>query len=328
MGKEGDQIAGRLIEYLRKKVGDPTLDYGSPLTQLRGGFETETYRFTLSGVREELSGPLVLRLYPPFYSGGRAVWESTVQNVLVDQGYPSAKVHFLCGDVSLLDGVFFIMDFLPGKPMIVAPMETIPQLLGETHAALHSIDPAPLLRALSEQGIDPSTCRPDKRSDWLKERAEKNPWIREGVDWLSKNRPPEPEHLAVCHGDFHPLNILVQDGKVTGVLDWPGLLVADPALDVAYTLVLMTVPLKHLSATLDPQLSSVDWDRSAQRYLHAYDTKKPLDRTHLDYYRARRCINALVEGVEGHEVWQHPPVVQDLVSVVRAITGLWITIPD
>ena len=74
-----------------------------------------------------------------------------------------------------------------------------------------------------------------------------NSLVKRRIDWLLENRPPEPERLAVCHGDFHPLNILVQDGIVTGVLDWPGFIIADPALDIANTIVLSTIPFKHIA---------------------------------------------------------------------------------
>ncbi len=54
------------------------------------------------------------------------------------------------------------------------------------------------------------------------------------------------QNASICHGDFHPLNILVKEGQVTAVLDWPGFSIADPVLDVAYTVVLLTIPAKHL----------------------------------------------------------------------------------
>jgi len=115
--------------------------FASPLTRLQGGFETATYRFELDGAPANLSGPIVLRLYPQFYGTRNAIWESTVQNVLAGEGYPVARAHILCTDVSVLDGAFFIMDYLPGRPLAAAPPESVPRLLGETHADLHNIAP-------------------------------------------------------------------------------------------------------------------------------------------------------------------------------------------
>ena len=323
-----DQISERLIAYLRDEFNDSMIDYDSPLTQLQGGFETYIYRFKLNGVQKELAKPLILRLYPQFYGTRNAIWESTVQNVLAGEGYPVAQAYFTCTDMSILGGAFFIMDFLPGKPMIMAPIETIPEVLGKTHAALHSIEPEPLIKSLSEQGIDKNTCRLSNRFDWLKDRASKLPWIRDGVDWLIKNRPPEPERLAVCHGDFHPLNILIQDGKITGVLDWSNFLIADPALDIANTIVVTTIPSKHLASTVEQDFSSVDWEMAAELYLDAYRSQRLSDSTHLDYYRVMRSVNALIQGFEGQKVWQHPLIVKDLIEYIHKIAGIRITMPD
>jgi aminoglycoside phosphotransferase (APT) family kinase protein len=329
LDKETDQIAGKLLAYLRDELDDSMIAYDAPLTQLQGGFETATYRFKLSGVQKELNRHLVLRLYPEFYGSENAVWESSVQNALAKEGYPVAKAYFICTDKSILGGAFFIMDFLPGEPMITAPVETIPGILGKAHAALHKIDPETWLKSLHEQGIDERKCRLDNRFDFLRNIANELPWTRDGVDWLIENRPSEPEHLAICHGDFHPLNILVQDGKVTGVLDWPGFLIADPALDIANTILLTTIPFKHLaSSLLGPDFASVDWEKGAQLYLDAYRAQFPLDATNVDYYRVRRSIHALIEGFRGHPVWRHPSIAQDLIEFIHRVTGIRITMPD
>ena len=147
-------ISDRLISYLRDQLGNPALDFASPLTRLQGGYETASYRFELDGASEELSRPLMLRLYPQFYGTSSAIWESTVQNGLAGQGYPVAQAHVLCTDMSVLGGAFFVMDHLPGRPLAVAPPESVPGLLGKTHAELHNSDPAPLMEMLSEKGVD------------------------------------------------------------------------------------------------------------------------------------------------------------------------------
>jgi aminoglycoside phosphotransferase (APT) family kinase protein len=323
-----DQIASKLIAYLRNELDDATLTYDSPLTQLRGGFETAIYRFQLKGVQEELNRPLVLRLYPTFYGPENALWESSIQNALAKEGYPVAKAYVICADKSILGGAFFIMDFLSGTPMMAAPIETIPGILGRAHAVLHGIDPDPLVKSLRQQGISEGRYRLDRQVGYMHDVADELPWIRDGVNWLLEHWPPEPERLAICHGDFHPLNILVQDGEVTGVLDWPGFLIGDPALDVGNTVLLTTVPFKHLASTLlGPAFAGVDWDNSSRQYLDAYQAQLPLDSTNVDYYRVRRSINALIEGYRGHQLWQHPAIRRDLIDFIHQFTGVRITLP-
>jgi hypothetical protein len=39
-------------------------------------------------------------------------------------------------------------------------------------------------------------------------------------------------------------------------------------------------------------------------------------------------VCALVEGVEGQQVWQHPLIVKDLNAAVLDMTGIHISLPD
>ena len=316
-----EQISKALIGYLSAQTGDPAIDYETPLTQMQGGYETCTYRFKLSGAPQGVSHPLVLRLYPRRYGPDNALWESTIQSVLADQGYPVACVHWTCTDLSVLGGAFFVMALLPGALMTTVPFETIPGMMGTTHAHLHGVDPEPVVRALQERGFDERRYRLGGRMDQLQHRASEHPWLKEGVEWLVENRPPEPERLVICHGDFHPLNILVQDGKVTGVLDWPGFIVADPVLDIANTITLTEISAKYMLGLKNPETV-------IQVYLGAYRAQRPLDLGALDYYRARRCIHALVEGAEGQQVWRQPGIVADLLATTHEVTGIRIIPPS
>ena len=68
--------------------------------------------------------------------------------------------------------------------------------------------------------------------------------------------------------------------------------------------------------------SSVDWKLFEQLYLDAYQAERPLDTSHLDYYRAVRCVNALVEGAEGLALWRHPLILEDLLECIHSVTGI------
>ncbi|MEZ4861573.1 MAG: phosphotransferase family protein [Caldilineaceae bacterium] len=352
-----DQLARRLIAYLRDELNNTAVDYAAPLTQLQGGNETATYRFQLQGVCAELAAPLVLRLYPPYFGADNALWESTVQNLLAGEGFPVAQAHLVCADLSILGGAFFIMAFLPGEPLLNAlgaypisgdtlaeQVETldavpehgthpnvalagVPAILGQSQAALHQIDPTSLIHKLREQGVGAARYRLDRHFAWLAARAGKLPWLGESVRWLVGHRPSEPTQLAICHGDFHPLNLLTQAGKVTGVLDWPNFLIADPVLDVATTIVLITIPFKHIAATT-ADFATVDWNLFVQHYLDAYRAQRALHDEHLAYYRVKRCIHALIEGWDGQKIWQQPLIVKDLIGYVHAVTDLTIHVPD
>jgi aminoglycoside phosphotransferase (APT) family kinase protein len=319
-----DPIASKLITYLRTVYNDLTLAYDLPLTQLKGGIETATYQFQLKGSQKELNQPLVLRLYPAYRGSEDALWESSVQNALVKNGYPAARAHKVCTDKAVLGGAFYIMEFLPGHPLWTAPFETIPELLGETHANLHKIDPTPLVKSLNQQGFDENRYK--FRTDFfnalaIAAKGTQTPWTRAMLDWLIQNRPPEPERLAICHGDFHPLNILVKEGKVTGVLDWH-LSISDPVLDIANTIRLITM-IQHLSA---PGAESIDWETFLQQYLDAYRARLPLDLTHIDYYRVVQNLVFIYDS-GNMQALRRPSLIAETLEFIYKVTGIQITLP-
>ena len=43
---------------------------------------------------------------------------------------------------------------------------------------------------------------------------------------------PPPQPKAVCHGDLHFRHVLVEDGRMSGVIDWIDLCRGEPALDL------------------------------------------------------------------------------------------------
>jgi len=47
---------------------------------------------------------------------------------------------------------------------------------------------------------------------------------------------------ALLHLDYHPLNVMVADRAVTGVLDWANAAVGDPRADLARTVTLLRLP--------------------------------------------------------------------------------------
>ena len=68
-----------------------------------------------------------------------------------------------------------------------------------------------------------------------------------------------PEMSAIVHWDFTPDNVLVRDGRVTGVIDWEGVRAGDPQFDLV-TLAFYapgTAQLEDALGALDPGLRSV-----------------------------------------------------------------------
>lgn len=307
----------RLLAYLRRAFGDDRLGYAEPPARIRGGSDTHIYRFGLSGASSDPGRTLMLRLYPRRDGPIKAVKESIFQNALARRAYPAPRVHLTCTDPSVLGGAFLVMEFRPGDLMMRAPSDAVPDMLGRAHAALHlhRIDPAPVAEALPGRSVKALRYRFDAELAALHRWTSGHPRLRPVGDWLWTNRPPEPDPLSICHGDFHPLNILVRNGEITGVLDWSNAMAADPALDVACTMLIVTIFGRRV-------LSLRGSGRMAQRYLESYRASRPLDPGHLDYFRVRRCVIGLMDGENGHPAWRHPSIARELADDILRITGV------
>jgi aminoglycoside phosphotransferase (APT) family kinase protein len=314
-----EQVSNNLIAYLRSELNDAKISYDVLLTPITGGYDTLIYHFKLRGIQGELSKPLVLRLFRDFHDQDRAISETAVQNVLVNHGYPVPKVYFTCTNKDYLGEAFLLMEFLAGESIWPVMGKEMPKMLGTIHAKLHQIEPAPLLNTLKIEDVSEQYYQFSEQFNKLIDESKDFPWFQEVIDWLIENRPPKSEHLSICHGDFHPLNILVKDRKVTAVLDWPSFSIAPPILDVASTVVLCTIGFKHI---LFPSSQNAKWEEIIARYLKAYQGVCCLDMEYFDYYKVLRCVIALVEGAKGQEVWKDHAISKSLTNMVFEVSKI------
>jgi aminoglycoside phosphotransferase (APT) family kinase protein len=102
-----------------------------------------------------------------------------------------------------------------------------PAALGAALRALHTSE---TLAAVGEQlPVDP-LGRVDMRV--------RVPRLREaGIDAselvAAAEALPPARHTAVCHGDLHMRQLLVDDGALTGIVDWVDVCRSDPAVDLS-----------------------------------------------------------------------------------------------
>ncbi|MFH2110887.1 MAG: phosphotransferase family protein [Candidatus Bathyarchaeota archaeon] len=316
-----EQVSEILLHYISGQLGR-ALEYECPPVQFSGGQEAYLYRFQLRGTGGDLSRPLVLRLFPKYYPTGRASWDSLIQNTVADSGYPAPRVYVTCTDKAVLGGSFMVMEYIEGEPLSnYAPLK-MAALLGRAQAELHSINPHPIAAALRAKGVAESRYRLSGLLDWLHGNISErySGWLGECTRWLKDNRPEEPEALSVIHGDFHPLNILVRDGEVVGVLDWPNFRLADPSMDIAFTLVLAEGAFEYVM-----DVGRVD-DLIAT-YLSAYQQVRPINNLNLPYYKALRCVMALQQGADGQAVWTQPQIVEYLINEIHENTDVKVEPP-
>ena len=219
-------VSDLLINWLKAELGDD-VEYADPLERITGGFETFTFGFRLSGASEELSGPLILRLFRQQGHHQQGAREAAFQNALAGLGYTVPRVAIVAERPGIGGQPFNIMERAPGhtlgEEMMALGADFAAELarLAHIQAHLHTVPIQSVKDALAASGIPL-----DQFSIWDQYRQLDRYVEQLGlthlaplVKWLNDNRPIERETLAVCHGDFQPFNVMMNDGKVSAVID-------------------------------------------------------------------------------------------------------------
>jgi aminoglycoside phosphotransferase (APT) family kinase protein len=248
-----------------------------------------------------------------------------------------------CADPGPLGAGFLVMERAPGRPLLEAGRAGVGRALAEMQARLHALDPEPLLRALDDEGraaggaFDRGAVGLERHLATLEGHVARArlSGLAAGMRWLL-DRCPRPVAPAICHADFHPQNLLMADGRVTAVLDWPNVIVTDPEYDVASTrVILAAVPVSVLPvpAALRPVVAALRRILLA-RYLSVYRRLRPLDRARLPYFEAAACMRGLVRvGAERAAAGATPSALdastfgERLAARFTRISGMTVALP-
>jgi aminoglycoside phosphotransferase (APT) family kinase protein len=226
------------------------------------------------------------------------------------------------------------MERLPGETMFSVAAKAglpavlaMPRQLAELHVRLHRVSGGLVRDSARALGVDPAVMGIRADVERLHRRI-----AREGLtallpaaDWLVGNLPTPVQAEVICHGDFHPLNIMMEAGRITGVIDWANVVLGEPAYDVA--------ALRTIAFHVD--LGSPAWARGAtslarrlmvRRYMSVYRAAAALETRNLAYYEAIRILSALTFASEPRQQagnpWNAPHTVAALVRAFERISGL------
>lgn len=103
-------------------------------------------------------------------------------------------------------------------------------------ADLHAINPAEYSLDLVLPYPDDAVMSEVNRWDYAIDREKLDPErkLAAARDWIQVNMQPAPDVLALVHGDFRPANFLVDDGRITALLDWEMAHLGDPVEDLGW----------------------------------------------------------------------------------------------
>lgn len=310
------RTAAQLLRYLAQRFDRADLAYATVPSRIKGGFDAAIFGFTLHRAPQDIAGPLILRLAQPGADPLRVKLEAVVQNALAAMAFPAPRVAVIETRADVLGGPFVIMQRLAGRPLAhevdklgegaslaakVRGIMGLPALFRQISATwvdiqlrLHDLPAEPLLKAVADAGLDQRAVTFEGQRARLAASIESAglAGLTPALSWLKANHPGPPLRATICHGDFHPLNIMAESGRVTGVIDWANVVVAAPEMDVGSALAnISTVPF-NVPPAMRPLLRMVIGS-VLRSYLRAYRERRPLDDGALRYYQVFRAIQQL-----------------------------------
>jgi Ser/Thr protein kinase RdoA (MazF antagonist) len=189
-----------------------------------------------------------------------------------------------------------LISWAPGVPLGAALLESLGrawefgELLGQTQARLHQL--------AAPAGLDDFGER----------------WSR-----LAGIEPPEGMRGAqLLHGDYHPMNVLIEDGTISGVIDWTNAGSGDPRLDAARTVVIMS------AATLpDSEIGYDELEEMRSQLIEGWQTGYEAVAGPLEGFQPFLIWAATVTM---HDLAQKPPGIpgiQVMIERIRALRAVW-----
>jgi len=227
----------------------------------------------------------VIKLFRSTEARRQAEWEAAAMGAA---GSAGPLVPATYGVTEVMGRPGLVMERIEGRDLL-ATVERRPwlvfevgRILGELHAQLHQV-PAP-------EGLPSLKERIDMGRD--------SPAVPDDVrDLALALLETLPDGDRLCHLDFHPANV-IRSPRGPVVIDWPNASRADPAADVARTLLLVGLgrlppgssPVLHVVAAVGRRLMIAS-------YLRAYRRARPLDSSTLRRWGIVGAAVRLTEGI-------------------------------
>jgi aminoglycoside phosphotransferase (APT) family kinase protein len=216
-----------------------------------------------------------------------------VLEALEQTAVPTPQPFFYEPAPNVLGAPFLVMDKVPGvcpspwgregRAFYAAAAErgVLPGSFTDALVAIHTVD-------WHADGLGDILGVPDRgcgfaRKEIAKWRAlidatgiDPDPVLTDVICWLEANTP-STDRLTLVHGAYRTGNLLVDDDRVSAVLDWETEVIGDPMYDVAYVLSELNREGTHLLSNL------VEEDAFRRRY--EAGTGIEIDDAACDYYQ-------------------------------------------
>jgi len=256
MSTDSQDVSKRICSYLSVKLPEARDIRIKNLEKMDVGWSHETFLFDaiFQEAGQQKSIPLCLRRDP-----GNALLrhfsdlsvQFKVLKCLENTSLQSPKPYWYEEDPSILDSPFLIMEKVPGtcpSPWGSAGQSfyaeaanrgTLPRSFTETLSLLHNLDwkRAGLdFLGVPEDGTHFALREVSKWRELIEvSEQEPDPILIDLIGWLQTNAPPT-NRFTLVHGAWRTGNLLINEDKISAVLDWELQVIGDPMYDVAYVL--------------------------------------------------------------------------------------------
>jgi len=248
------EIERRLSAYLGAPI--------ARLSILASGWETTVFEFTLQSASKSFAAipagaSMVLRFYQGSAADAKGAREHTTIDHLFAAGYPVPRPYAFEADHLALGAPFLIMQRLAGGTLFA--VRSFPSAFKtfsmaffsfvRAQSKLHKFDPASAgLREIPRAFAPPAGAGAgspllDRVLAIIAARVETGPLpgLREALNLVTERAARfRAVRDSLVHMDYHPLNVMVEGVRVTGVLDWVNTDVGDRHLDAAMTAVILS----------------------------------------------------------------------------------------
>lgn len=304
--ERGVKIAASLRDWLGRTYGGEVVD-ATPASPVGDGFDAIVVAAQFGGATlpPEWTQPLILRAPPNAERYPLADRETQLQTWCADHGYPAPR------PIALL---------APGE-IDEFPVQVVARAPGRTMTAVLTSRPWRLLELVRRLAAAAADLHALPTPPWA-----------QGPDWsLAERRLALPRHLAgllpqpallaaleaverllprleagpatICHGDFHPFNVLVHRRQLA-VIDWTDAGLGDPHGDVARTVLLFRLIGTAAPSAGERALLSAVGPVLARRYLTAYRRRRPLEPRRLRLWEPLHLLQLWAQALgDEHEVF-------------------------
>ena len=148
-----------------------------------------------------------------------------------------------CDDASIAGGPFALMSKVAGTglgPKVVKELAddhrgALTERLAREMARIHSVTPSavPNLAFLGDPPADFGRAETNLMRRWLDALALRRPGLEWALRWCEEHIPAAHETVLI-HRDFRTGNYMVDEGRLTAILDWEFACWGDPMFDIGW----------------------------------------------------------------------------------------------